>query len=187
MRASLSRILHFHLDDLQGEAGTIGPLAVRLQLTPQEAFYGREVITATREMVELESDEMVRNADTVDVAFLVVGDPLGYALCRRSQMTRANRQSYNPHGPSSSMFSAQHPNDDYPQCIHPHSPRIYRTSDVQLRSDPLFGILHRNMDASELVRSFRGELEDRDAHPHPGGYQSPRAERGEYGQVSHTH
>ena len=42
-----------------------------------EAFHGREVITATREMVELESDEMVRNADTVDVAFLVVGDPLG--------------------------------------------------------------------------------------------------------------
>jgi diphthine synthase len=28
-------------------------------------------------MVELESDEMVRNADKVDVAFLVVGDPLG--------------------------------------------------------------------------------------------------------------
>lgn len=43
----------------------------------QEAFYGRPVITATREMVELESDEMVRNADKVDVAFLVVGDPLG--------------------------------------------------------------------------------------------------------------
>lgn len=35
------------------------------------------MITATREMVELESDEMVRNADKVDVAFLVVGDPLG--------------------------------------------------------------------------------------------------------------
>lgn len=43
----------------------------------QEAFYERPVITATREMVELESDEMIRNADQVDVAFLVVGDPLG--------------------------------------------------------------------------------------------------------------
>lgn len=42
-----------------------------------EAFYGREVITATREMVELESDEIMRDADKVDVAFLVVGDPLG--------------------------------------------------------------------------------------------------------------
>ncbi|ORX39024.1 tetrapyrrole methylase [Kockovaella imperatae] len=42
-----------------------------------EAFYGREVITATRETVELESDDILRDADKVDVAFLVVGDPLG--------------------------------------------------------------------------------------------------------------
>ena len=47
---------------------------------PQEAFYGREVITATREMVELESDDIMRDADKVDVAFLVVGDPLGCVL-----------------------------------------------------------------------------------------------------------
>lgn len=43
----------------------------------QEEFYGRPVITATRETVELESDEILRDADKVDVAFLVVGDPLG--------------------------------------------------------------------------------------------------------------
>ena len=36
------------------------------------------MITATRETVELESDEILRDADQVDVAFLVVGDPLGY-------------------------------------------------------------------------------------------------------------
>ncbi|WVR09148.1 diphthine synthase [Kwoniella sp. DSM 27419] len=42
-----------------------------------EAFYGREVITATRELVELEADEILRDSDKVDVAFLVVGDPLG--------------------------------------------------------------------------------------------------------------
>jgi diphthamide biosynthesis methyltransferase len=48
------------------------PLLIR-----QEEFYGREVITATREIVELESDEMIKGADKVDVAFLVVGDPLG--------------------------------------------------------------------------------------------------------------
>jgi diphthamide biosynthesis methyltransferase len=46
-------------------------------LIRQEEFYGREVITATREIVELESDEMIKGADKVDVAFLVVGDPLG--------------------------------------------------------------------------------------------------------------
>jgi diphthine synthase len=29
-------------------------------------------------MVETESDEILRDADKVDVAFLVVGDPFGY-------------------------------------------------------------------------------------------------------------
>ena len=29
-------------------------------------------------MVESESDEILRNADTEDIAFLVVGDPYGY-------------------------------------------------------------------------------------------------------------
>lgn len=57
-------------------------LLIGLRSSPdfQEEFYGREVITATREMVELESDDMIRNADKVDVAFLVVGDPLGWVL-----------------------------------------------------------------------------------------------------------
>ena len=49
-------------------------------LLAEEAFYGREVITATREIVEMESDEILRDADKVDVAFLVVGDPLGCAI-----------------------------------------------------------------------------------------------------------
>ena len=43
----------------------------------QEAFYGREVLIATRETVELESDDILRDADKVDISFLVVGDPLG--------------------------------------------------------------------------------------------------------------
>ncbi|WWC91296.1 diphthine synthase [Kwoniella dendrophila CBS 6074] len=42
-----------------------------------EAFYGKPVITATREMVELEADEILKDSDKIDVAFLVVGDPLG--------------------------------------------------------------------------------------------------------------
>ncbi|WVQ75392.1 diphthine synthase [Cryptococcus sp. DSM 104548] len=42
-----------------------------------EAFYERPVITATRELVELEADEILKDADKVDIAFLVVGDPLG--------------------------------------------------------------------------------------------------------------
>ena len=42
-----------------------------------EAYYGRPVITADREMVESSSDDILAGAGTLDVAFLVVGDPFG--------------------------------------------------------------------------------------------------------------
>ncbi|CAG8481608.1 3336_t:CDS:2 [Acaulospora morrowiae] len=42
-----------------------------------EEFYGRELILADREKVESQSDEILLNADTLNVAFLVVGDPFG--------------------------------------------------------------------------------------------------------------
>ncbi|MCJ1310659.1 diphthine synthase [Agyrium rufum] len=42
-----------------------------------ESFYGRPVIIADREMVESASDDILAEADKVDVAFLVVGDPFG--------------------------------------------------------------------------------------------------------------
>ncbi|KAH8699130.1 putative diphthine synthase [Talaromyces proteolyticus] len=42
-----------------------------------EAFYGRSVIVADRELVETGSDEILYGATDVDVAFLVVGDPFG--------------------------------------------------------------------------------------------------------------
>lgn len=45
----------------------------------QEAFYGRPVIEADRELVESGSDEILAGADKADIAFLVVGDPFGYA------------------------------------------------------------------------------------------------------------
>jgi diphthine synthase len=35
-------------------------------------------VLADREMVESQSDDILENADKVDVAFLVVGDPFGY-------------------------------------------------------------------------------------------------------------
>jgi diphthine methyl ester synthase len=38
------------------------------------------VIVADREMVESSSDDILQNADKVDVAFLVVGDPFGYVV-----------------------------------------------------------------------------------------------------------
>lgn len=47
----------------------------------KEAFYGKELILADRDMVETESDEILRNADTEDISLLVVGDPFGYPIC----------------------------------------------------------------------------------------------------------
>ena len=45
----------------------------------KEEFYGKELILADRDMVETESDEILRDADKEDVALLVVGDPFGWA------------------------------------------------------------------------------------------------------------
>ncbi|KAI9096586.1 tetrapyrrole methylase [Phlyctochytrium arcticum] len=42
-----------------------------------EAYYDHPVIIADREMVESEADLILKDADKVDVAFLVVGDPFG--------------------------------------------------------------------------------------------------------------
>eukprot|EP00088_Acartia_fossae_P031658 TRINITY_DN3249_c0_g1_i1.p1 TRINITY_DN3249_c0_g1~~TRINITY_DN3249_c0_g1_i1.p1 ORF type:complete len:286 (-),score=54.30 TRINITY_DN3249_c0_g1_i1:1-819(-) len=42
-----------------------------------EKFYEREIILADREMVEQNSDEIMADAETKDIAFLVVGDPFG--------------------------------------------------------------------------------------------------------------
>ena len=57
----------------------IKPYRSRTNLPRKEAFYGKELILADRDMVETESDEILRNADTEDVSLLVVGDPYGYA------------------------------------------------------------------------------------------------------------
>ncbi|KAF8314931.1 Diphthine synthase [Clavulina sp. PMI_390] len=42
-----------------------------------EAFYGREVLLADRDMVETASDDILSGSDEGDVALLVVGDPFG--------------------------------------------------------------------------------------------------------------
>ncbi|XP_025852364.1 diphthine methyl ester synthase isoform X1 [Vulpes vulpes] len=42
-----------------------------------EEFYGRKLILADREEVEQEADNILKDADISDVAFLVVGDPFG--------------------------------------------------------------------------------------------------------------
>ncbi|KAI8921268.1 tetrapyrrole methylase [Powellomyces hirtus] len=42
-----------------------------------EAFYEKPIVIADREMVESEADVILKDADKVNVAFLVVGDPFG--------------------------------------------------------------------------------------------------------------
>jgi diphthine synthase len=42
-----------------------------------EALYGKPVVVADREMVENEADKILEGSETIDVAFLVVGDPFG--------------------------------------------------------------------------------------------------------------
>ena len=43
----------------------------------QEKYYGKPLILADRDMVESNAEEILRDADKEDVAFLVVGDPFG--------------------------------------------------------------------------------------------------------------
>ncbi|GAV54476.1 hypothetical protein ZYGR_0AM00140 [Zygosaccharomyces rouxii] len=57
-----------------------------------ESFYGKPVILADRELVESGSDKILANADKEDVAFLVVGDPLG-ATTHTDLVLRAKRQN----------------------------------------------------------------------------------------------
>ena len=47
-----------------------------VQLAWQEAFYGKEITLADRNVVESEADSIYSTAREEDVSFLVVGDPL---------------------------------------------------------------------------------------------------------------
>lgn len=48
-----------------------------VDITALEAFYGRPVLLADRELVESGADAILAGADTLDVALCVVGDPFG--------------------------------------------------------------------------------------------------------------
>ncbi|CEP61704.1 diphthine synthase LALA0_S03e08966g [Lachancea lanzarotensis] len=56
-----------------------------------EAFYGKPVSLADREMVESGCEEILRGADKQNVAFLVVGDPFG-ATTHTDLVLRAKKQ-----------------------------------------------------------------------------------------------
>ncbi|KAF8870482.1 Diphthine synthase [Infundibulicybe gibba] len=52
-------------------------LVFTLNLARKEAFYGKSLILADRDMVETQSDVILENAHKEDVSLLVVGDPFG--------------------------------------------------------------------------------------------------------------
>ncbi|KAL7789518.1 Diphthine synthase [Trichoderma ceciliae] len=60
-----------------------------------ENYYGRSITIADREMVESNSDEILRNAQDEDVAFCVVGDPFGlvFATTHTDLVIRARELS----------------------------------------------------------------------------------------------
>ncbi|SCU98790.1 LADA_0H15368g1_1 [Lachancea dasiensis] len=57
-----------------------------------EEYYGKKVYLADREMVESGCEEILRDADKEDVAFLVVGDPFG-ATTHTDLVLRAKKQA----------------------------------------------------------------------------------------------
>lgn len=57
----------------------------------QEEFYGRKLILADREMVEQRADDILEGAESISVAFLVVGDPFG-ATTHTDLMLRAKEK-----------------------------------------------------------------------------------------------
>lgn len=54
----------------------------------QEEYYGRKIFSADREQVEMGSSDILAGAGSIDVAMLVVGDPLG-ATTHADLMLRA--------------------------------------------------------------------------------------------------
>ncbi|XP_046846461.1 diphthine methyl ester synthase-like isoform X2 [Xenia sp. Carnegie-2017] len=59
-----------------------------------EEYYGRNVVLADRDTVEENSDLILSNAKSYDVAFLVVGDPLG-ATTHSDLILRARKKNIN--------------------------------------------------------------------------------------------
>ncbi|KAI9661258.1 MAG: diphthine synthase [Bathelium mastoideum] len=71
-----------------------------------EAYYGRPITIADREMVESSSDTILENADKEDVAFLVVGDPFS-ATTHTDLVLRARHLSISTQSvPNASILTA---------------------------------------------------------------------------------
>lgn len=136
-------------------------------------------------MVETQSDEILRDADTEDVSLLVVGDPFG-CVTHCPALTIADRppaQSNNAHGHYIARARAAHPDARDPQRVDHERCRRVRSAAVQLRPDRLAGVLHGYVASGQLLRPRAGERRARDAYATPARYQGQGAERREHGPV----
>lgn len=83
MYPSISRGIHQYLDGPKRTPG-MSPISLPQsntnEIASKESFYEKQLIVADRDMVETESDEILRDADKLDVALLVVGDPFGFVI-----------------------------------------------------------------------------------------------------------
>ncbi|KFY34295.1 hypothetical protein V494_06900 [Pseudogymnoascus sp. VKM F-4513 (FW-928)] len=131
-----------------------------------EEYYGRPVIVADREMVESDSDSILKGAETEDVAFLVVGDPYG-------------NNTHRPHHPRA---RALHPHNLHPQRLDHVRHRRRGTPALQLRANRVHGVLHRFLETDVVLRPREGEPQYRAAHAGAARYQGQGAESGEYGE-----
>ena len=73
----------------------------------KEAFYGKELILADRDMVETDSESILRDADKEDVALLVVGDPFGYVVAYYQYLSLIMLQCNDTHGYCSASTFAE--------------------------------------------------------------------------------
>ena len=96
-------------------------VSVTVRCGPQEEYYGMELILADRDLVEQGADEILKDADVTDVAFLVVGDPFGWVMLSTGQ-----------NWSSSSYWSHRSEVSSVSTCDHRTSVRAARPSVLQI-------------------------------------------------------
>ena len=104
-------------------------------------------------MVESASDDILKGADKVDIAFLVVGDPFGQVtlLGYDDVLSLTVTQSDNSHRPHPSRPGIDNTNEINTECLHSQRYRCHGFTTVQFRPDRLHGVLHRDLEAGEFL------------------------------------
>ena len=105
-------------------------------------------------MVETGSDDILAEADRCDIAFLVVGDPFGYAhlcLCRSAGRDSDRQQGYYACRPSYPGSRAENSGSQYLKCLNPIRGWLHWLAAIQLRPDSKYGIFHRRMETVVLL------------------------------------